>query len=299
MNSLAKSWHRLTCSFCNNVIATLRACMKLVVTNRCVKNPRHLSHVMNAVGTTLITSGKLLNNTLVKKAKAEEISVIRELGVWEVIDRPYDEVVFGTRWVDINKGDETKPFYRSRSCKSKSVKQTGHFSQLHLESLRRLLICATIDELPNEMVQSVAWTAPVVLMLIDVRRAHFCSAARRKVFVELPAEARAGKSKVGRLLKSMYGCRDALVTWEFAICKVIVAIGLAQGRAPPCIYRHMEKQLRVWVHGDDFVLLGYIVNVRWFFLKLRGGESRSSWTPWIPRLCTKHPSAWQAHGMDC
>ena len=126
------------------------------------------------------------------------------------------------------------------------------------------------------MVQSVAWTEPVVLTLIDVRRAHFCSAARRKVFVELPAEAVAGKSKVGRLLKSMYGCRDAVVTWEFAICKVIAAIGFVQGRASPCIYRRMEKQLRVWVHGDDFVLFGYIVNVRWFFLKLRGGESRNS-----------------------
>ena len=31
----------------------------------------------------------------------------------------------------------------------------------------------------------------------------------------------------------------------------------------------MEKQLRVWVHGDDFVLLGYMVNVRHFFLKLQ------------------------------
>ena len=60
------------------------------------------------------TSGKLLNNTLVEKARAEEISVIRALGVWEVVDRPRDEVVFGTRWVDINKGDGHKPFYRSR-----------------------------------------------------------------------------------------------------------------------------------------------------------------------------------------
>ena len=39
------------------------------------------------------TSGKLLNNTLVEKARAEEISVIHELGVWEVVDRPHDEVV--------------------------------------------------------------------------------------------------------------------------------------------------------------------------------------------------------------
>ena len=55
------------------------------------------------------TSGKLLNNTIVEKARAEEISFIRELGVWEVVDRPHDEVVFGTRWVGINKGDENKP----------------------------------------------------------------------------------------------------------------------------------------------------------------------------------------------
>ena len=60
------------------------------------------------------TSGKLLKNTLVEKARYEEISVIREFGVWEVVDRPHDEVVFGTRWVDINKGDESKPCHRSR-----------------------------------------------------------------------------------------------------------------------------------------------------------------------------------------
>ena len=68
-------------------------------------------------------------------------------------------------------------------------------------------------------------------MLIDVRRAHFHSAAQRKVFVELPEEACMDKSKVGRLLRSMYGCRDAGVTWEFAICQVMIAIGFVQGRA--------------------------------------------------------------------
>ena len=59
------------------------------------------------------------------------------------------------------------------------------------------------------MGQPVAWTELVVLMLMGVRRAHFHGAARRKVFVELPEEAGTDKSKVGRLLRSMYGCRDA------------------------------------------------------------------------------------------
>ena len=67
-----------------------------------------------------------------------------------------------------------------------------------------------------------------------------------------PAEADAGKGKVGRLLRSMYGCRDAGVNWEFTICEVMIAFGFVQGRASSCIYRHLEKQLFVWVHGDDF-----------------------------------------------
>ena len=42
-----------------------------------------------------------------------------------------------------------------------------------LEALRSLLIFATIEELPNEVVQQVAWTETVVMMLIDVRRHTF------------------------------------------------------------------------------------------------------------------------------
>ena len=143
------------------------------------------------------TSGKLLNNTLVEKARAEEICVIRELGVWEVADRPRDEVVFGTRWFDINKRDETKPFHHSRLVVQEYKRQAdwSFFTATPpLEALRSLLICATIDELLNEMGQPVASTELVVLIPIDVRRAHFYSAARRKVFVELPAEAGADKS---------------------------------------------------------------------------------------------------------
>ena len=162
---------------------------------------------------------------------------------------------FGTRWIDINinEGDETKLFYCIRLV-VEEYKRQGDWSFFTatppLEALR-------------------AWTEPVVLMLIDVRRAHLYNAARRKVFVELPAEAGADKSKVGHLLRSMYNCRDAGVHWEFAICEVTIAVGFVQGRASPCIYRHLEWQLRVWVHGDDFVPLGYIVNVRWFFVKLQ------------------------------
>ena len=99
-------------------------------------------------------SGKLLNNTLVEKARTEEILVIREPGVWEVVDRSRGEVVFGTRWVDINKGDKNKPFYRSRLVVQENKRQAdwSFFTATPpLEALRSLLICATVEELSNEV----------------------------------------------------------------------------------------------------------------------------------------------------
>ena len=68
---------------------------------------------------------------------------------------------------------------------------------LHLKRCEVCVHCATVEELTSNVGQPVAWSEPVVVMLIDVRRAHFYSAARRKVFVELPAEACTDKSKVG------------------------------------------------------------------------------------------------------
>ena len=150
------------------------------MTNQCEEPRAHFSY--DECGWDYIgdTGGKLLNNTVVEKARAEDISVIREVGVWEVVDRPRDEVVFDTHWVDINKGDESKPFYRSRRV-VQDYKRQADWS-FFTATPRSLLICATIDELPNEVGQPVAWTEPVLLMLIDVRRAHFYSPARRKVF---------------------------------------------------------------------------------------------------------------------
>ena len=163
-------------------------------------------------------------------------------------------------------------------------------------------MCATNDELPNEFGQPVAWTEPVVLMLIDVRRVHFYSPARRKVFVELPEGAGTDKSKVVRLLRSMYGYRNAGVIWEFAICQVMIAIGFVQGRASPCIYRHLQRQLRCV--GTRRRLCSSRLHRQCQMVcetaRVLGClESRNPWTPWIPPLCAKHSSAGQDRGTDC
>ena len=197
--------------------------------------------------------------------------VIRELCVWEFADRPRDEVVFGTRWVDINKGDENKPFC-SRLVAQDYKRQAdwSFFTAIPpLEALRSLLICATIEELSSDVGQPVAWTERVVSDVYRSALGTFCSAAWRKVFVELPAQCWTFAQEYVWLSRR----------WSElgAICQVMIAIGL-------CKVEHLEKQLRVWVHGDDFVPLGYIINVKWFSSEaarvLDCHEWRNPWTLW-------------------
>ena len=59
-----------------------------------------------------------------QEARREVCQVIDAMGVWEVIDRPANERVISTRWVDVNKGDETHPKYRSRFV-ARELKQKG------------------------------------------------------------------------------------------------------------------------------------------------------------------------------
>ena len=65
------------------------------------------------------------------------------------------------------------------SCKHTNVKQMGHFhSGSTARSFAKLADLCNNEEFSNDVGQPVAWTEPVVLMLIDVRRAHFYTAAR-------------------------------------------------------------------------------------------------------------------------
>ena len=76
-------------------------------------------------------------------------------------------------------------------CRSTSAEQSGHFCNAAspLEALRSL-ICATIEELPNGVGQPVASTETGVLMLIDVRLAHFYIVARSRDSQQKPAQTK-------------------------------------------------------------------------------------------------------------
>ncbi|CAE7686814.1 GIP, partial [Symbiodinium sp. CCMP2456] len=215
-------------------------------------------------------SGKPLRPELVQEARKEEVSTIKEMGVWEVIPRPKGEKVISTRWVDINKKDEANPKYRSRLVARELKKRyPGGVSQdVHqpswedfyasmppISALRVLFALATSKRAPDLEGKMRDLPKDQCLVFLDIKKAHFWADARRRLLIELPAETGVDTSKyVGLLRKSLYGTRDAPANWEATILRVMTQLGFVRGRSNSCLYYHPIREIRVEVHGKHWTV---------------------------------------------
>ena len=109
-------------------------------------------------------------------------------------------------------------------------------------------------------------------MINDVARAFFEAMATRPVCVELPEECeeRDEGKNVGKLKMSLYGTRDAAMNWQEEVARQMKKWGFKRGKYNPCLYFHEEWNVKVLVHGDDFVSVGKRSQVNKFKDKLEG-----------------------------
>ena len=124
-----------------------------------------------------------------------------------------------TRWIDINKGDDMAPVYRSRLVGKEFNNEAmdGIFAGTPpLEALRGLIHEAA----------TLRWDEGIdskVVMINDVARAFFEAPAVRNICVEIPDEDLTAKDRqsdnVGHLRMSVYGTRDAAMNWQEEVAR--------------------------------------------------------------------------------
>ena len=140
-----------------------------------------------------------------------------------------------TRWIDINRGGDENPNYRSRLVGKEfnNEPMEGLFAGTPpLEALRYLIHEAAT-------VRSGEAMGSKVIMINDVARAFFEALAVRNVCVEIPkedrSEADARHDKVGHLRMSLYGTRDAAMNWQEEVARELRKIGFRRGKYNPCL----------------------------------------------------------------
>ena len=133
-----------------------------------------------------------------------------------------------SRWIDINKGDDLNPNYRSRMVGEEfnDSELDGLFAATPpLEAFRLLLSWAATDGSapPGGARRGQLQKS---LLIADASRAFFEAPAKRDLCVELPEEALAAgetpQEVVGKLKASLYGTRDASMRWQEEVAKCMV-----------------------------------------------------------------------------
>ena len=74
------------------------------------------------------------------------------------------------------------------------------------------------------------------------------------MFVTLP-EGDEAPGFCGLLKRTMYGARDASAVWQRSYTSLLRKHGFVVGKAYPCTFYHAEADVRLLVHGDDFLVL--------------------------------------------
>ena len=67
----------------------------------------------------------------------------------------------------------------------------------------------------------------------------------------------------GKLNFSMYGTRDAAQNWASEYADMFLSIGFIQGKASPCVFYNRERQIRTFVHGDNYVSSAQPDQLKW------------------------------------
>ena len=71
-----------------------------------------------------------------------------------------------------------------------------------------------------------------------------------------------------RLVRCLYGTRDAPANWEAFYTEVLTDLGFARGKASSCCFLHSGRGIRAVVHGDDFTLTGVDADLDWIQAKM-------------------------------
>ena len=81
-------------------------------------------------------------------------------------------------------------------------------------------------------------------MVVDVKRAFLHGLCTRSMYIELPgAEPKGGKC-VGKLIRALYGTRDAPLAWQTVVKSDMKEMGFDECKVTSGVFTHRKRDLR-------------------------------------------------------
>ena len=206
-------------------------------------------------------TGEHLPPELVNQGKKEELDWVKSINLYTKVPRSeaikHGAKVIPVEWVVVNKGDVNNIKVRCHLV-AKELKAKTREALLAHELFAAMPPWECIKALFALAVCNYPEDEDMEIAVFDISRAHFMAEMDRELYVEIVDEDKqVGEGDVvGRLNRSMYGCRTASANWMKDWQRLLSSVGCVVGVANPSLFHNADTGARGAVHGDDFVVLG-------------------------------------------
>jgi hypothetical protein len=182
-----------------------------------------------------------------------ELESIKENGVYELVERPKDRSVIGSRWVLVQKfnADGSLARYKARVVAKGFTQRPGVDFEDTFSPTPRLTTIRLLFALAAQF--------DLELELMDVYTAFLNGELGEIVYVEQPEGfAEAGKEGwVWRLIKALYGLKQSPRVWNKTLDAYLRSQGFAPTKADPCVYIKTRGTFFsiILVYVDDLIMV--------------------------------------------
>lgn len=181
------------------------------------------------------------------RAIDEEKKAITVNNTWKYVDRAEAKgrKILSSRWVFRIKDDGK---YRARLCargfeQVEGLDFTETYSPVvNFTALRTL--CA------------IAAAKNFACKTFDVKTAFLNGTIDEDIYMEIPDGFEKKSGKVCKLLKSLYGLRQAPIRWNITFKQALHKLGLKSLKNDPCIFKNESNTIYLAIHVDDGILFG-------------------------------------------
>ncbi|KAI0992526.1 hypothetical protein K3495_g15659, partial [Podosphaera aphanis] len=210
---------------------------------------RYRAHAVIVEPSTLKQAMEVPDAELWKQAIEEEMDALHRSKTWEVVSRPKDHNVVGSKWVFKvkYKADGSVERYKARLVAKGFSQQPGtdyddtYAPVARYDSLRLLLALAAHN----------GWTP----RQLDVKSAFLYGKLDRKIYMEIP-DGYKEPGKCYLLRKSIYGLKQSPLVWYDTLTTVLNEDGFTSTNFDPCVFVDHKKQTYLAVYVDDIMIFG-------------------------------------------
>jgi hypothetical protein len=185
------------------------------------------------------------------KAMDEELDQIEKNDTWELVPRPKNKNVIGTKWVFINKLNEDGQVTRNKArlvCKGYAQVEGINFEETfspvsRMEAIRLLL--------------AYACSKNIKVYHMDVKSSFLNGELEEEVYIEQPEGFQLSENAdyVCKLKKALYGLKHAPRAWYSRLDKYLQQAGFRKGSADNNLYIKVTQDsiLLIEVYVDDII----------------------------------------------